>query len=138
MTAADGAEAFYTLKNNNARSEPPEIAKMLDKWIINAWIRHNNHYVIDNHVPGFQAKMDRLLNLVALNVGVQGTKQFVSKYLVEGEFSESTIPTNLNITYVAFEEKFDYLVVDGHNELRWVKEKTDSDGSLSWCVVNRY
>ena len=26
----------------------------------------------------------------------------------------------------------------GHNELRWVKEKTDSDGSLSWCVVNRY
>jgi hypothetical protein len=38
---------------------------MLDGWIINAWIRHNNHYVIDNSGAGFQAKMDRLYNVVA-------------------------------------------------------------------------
>jgi CYTH domain-containing protein len=111
---------------------------MLDGWIINAWIRHNNHYVIDNSGVGFQAKMDRLYNVVALNVGTPGAKQFMKKYLLEGSFTEASIPTNANVSYVAFTEKFDYIIAEEHSELRWLKEKTDSDGSKSWCSVKRY
>jgi thymidylate kinase len=40
VTCADGAEEFYTLENNTARSETPEIAKMLDKMTQGAWNGH--------------------------------------------------------------------------------------------------
>lgn len=38
VTAAEGAEKFYTLKNNIARHEGPDIAKKIDKDTLNAWV----------------------------------------------------------------------------------------------------
>lgn len=43
VTAADGAEKHYTLENNEARSETPEIAKWLDKKTQAVWNGHPNH-----------------------------------------------------------------------------------------------
>jgi len=43
VTAADGAEKFYTLENNQARSETPEVAKWLDKKTQAVWNGHPNH-----------------------------------------------------------------------------------------------
>lgn len=41
-TAADGAESYYTLGNNQARSESIEFAKEIDKKLQEAWINHPN------------------------------------------------------------------------------------------------
>lgn len=41
-TAADGAEDFYTLGNNHARSESPELAIELDRKIQAQWQGHHN------------------------------------------------------------------------------------------------
>ena len=43
VTAADGAEEYYTLENNAARTETPEVAKMLDKMTQGVWNGHPNY-----------------------------------------------------------------------------------------------
>ena len=43
VTAADGAEKFYTLENNEARTETPEVAIMLDDLLKVAWNGSPNH-----------------------------------------------------------------------------------------------
>ncbi len=40
VTAAKGAEEFYTLSNNRARTETPEQARELDDRLIAAWTGH--------------------------------------------------------------------------------------------------
>ena len=46
VTAADGAEKFYTLENNEARSETPEVARMLDDLLKVAWNGAPNHTLV--------------------------------------------------------------------------------------------
>src|SRR5262249_38663495 len=48
VSAADGAEAFYTTENNAVRSETPEQARVLDRRIRDAWVGHPHLRVIDN------------------------------------------------------------------------------------------
>ena len=48
VTAADGAEEFYTLGNNSARSETPEQARELDRNTRNCWIGHPHLRIIKN------------------------------------------------------------------------------------------
>ena len=61
VTTADGAEEFYTLKNNNARSETPEEARILDKKTKEAWIEHPHLRIFDNSTD-FEGKINRVLN----------------------------------------------------------------------------
>lgn len=48
VTAADGAEAFYTTANNAARRETFDEAKELDKKSFDCWSLHVNHKRIAN------------------------------------------------------------------------------------------
>ena len=45
MTAADGAEKFYSLENNDIRTESIEEAKAIDARTCRAWIGHPKLYV---------------------------------------------------------------------------------------------
>jgi predicted ATPase len=56
-TAAKGAEAFYTLHNNEARSESIQAAVELDDKIIKAWANHPKYVLISNEMKDFLAKM---------------------------------------------------------------------------------
>lgn len=71
VTAADGAEAFYTLENNAARHESPEEACEKDAATQRAWSGHAHHVIIDNVNRGFEAKMQSLVATVAGFVGLQ-------------------------------------------------------------------
>ncbi len=53
VTAADGAQEFYTSTNNEARYENFEEAKELDKKLINAWVGHPHFSIIDNRDHSF-------------------------------------------------------------------------------------
>lgn len=63
VTAADGAEEFYTLANNSARTESPEEARILDKRIQKAWANHKRRYIIRND-GGFDFKMQQMLDVI--------------------------------------------------------------------------
>lgn len=60
VTAAKGAEEFYTLANNSARTETAEEAAIMDDKLISAWKEHPHHRIIDNR-KGFDAKMQNLI-----------------------------------------------------------------------------
>lgn len=56
VTAADGAQKFYTTTNNTARKETPEQARALDKKMIACWAMHPRHRVVANR-GGFDVKL---------------------------------------------------------------------------------
>jgi len=53
VTAADGAEVFYSQANNEARYESVEQAKELDKRLIEAWVGHPHFSIIQNNSNTF-------------------------------------------------------------------------------------
>jgi len=144
VTAADGAEDYFTLANNKARTETPELARMLDKWTQKAWICHQNHYVIDNSQKGFDRKMERLYNAVAPLVGLKANPHFVKKYLLEAGFNPAEkIPQDVATVYHI--EKLDYLVSDEAQVEKWLKERieladfnTIESGNYSWSYIERH
>ena len=52
VTAAHGAEEFYTTTNNEARTETVEEAQALDDKVVECWARHPDHHVIANGAGG--------------------------------------------------------------------------------------
>lgn len=60
VTAAKGAEEFYTTSNNSARTESVEKAAALDDRLLSCWRGHPCLRVIDNS-SDFEGKMRRLI-----------------------------------------------------------------------------
>jgi predicted ATPase len=60
VTAAEGAEQFYTLENNAARTETPDAARHVDHVTRNAWVGHPNLVIFDNSTD-FERKMQRVV-----------------------------------------------------------------------------
>ena len=81
-TAADGAESFYTLANNVARSETPAQAREVDKKIIKAWTGHPHLRVIDNST-NFDGKIDRLMSEIFSILGEPIPTEIERKFLIE-------------------------------------------------------
>ncbi|MCQ2283278.1 MAG: ATP-binding protein [Bacteroidales bacterium] len=59
-TAAKGAEAFYTLDNNNCRSESIEVARKVDDRLLSVWEKHPRLNIIQANVD-FEKKINDVL-----------------------------------------------------------------------------
>ena len=70
VTAAKGAEEFYTTANNTARIETVEEAAAMDDKFIAAWTGHPHLRVIDNSTD-FEDKMKRLIAEIASFLGME-------------------------------------------------------------------
>ncbi len=81
VTAAKGAEAFYTRANNAARTETPEEAAALDDKLIAAWTGHPHLRVVDNSTS-FEKKMLRLLKEISSFLGEPEPMEIERKYLI--------------------------------------------------------
>jgi len=81
VSAAKGKEEFYTLSNNDARTESLENARKLDDRIISAWTGHPHFRIIDNSV-GFEEKLERLLKEIALFLGEPEPYEIERKFLI--------------------------------------------------------
>jgi hypothetical protein len=57
VTAADGAEAYYTRANNATRTETAEQARELDRRVARTWGIHPRRAVVGNNYPSFGGKM---------------------------------------------------------------------------------
>ena len=82
VTAAKGAEGFYTTANNSARTETPEEAAALDDRLISAWTGHPHLRVIDNST-GFEDKMRRLIAEISSFLGEPEPFEIERKFLIE-------------------------------------------------------
>ncbi len=114
VSAADGAEQFYTTGNNASRNEAAneeglKIARLLDKKVIQAWTGHPHLRVINNH-EDFDAKLLRVLKEISNVLGLPQPIEEERKYIVEliGELPEC-IESEITQTY---------LVAEPDNEVR--------------------
>lgn len=82
VTAAKGAEEFYTTANNSARTETLEEAVKLDDKLISAWTGHPHLRVIDNSCT-FEEKMKKLITEIASFLGEPEPCEIEKKYLIE-------------------------------------------------------
>lgn len=81
-TAADGAEEYYTLANNNARRETPEEARALDRLTEEAWYGHHRLMVIDNSTS-FAGKILRTQQAVSSILGIPTPIEYERKFKLE-------------------------------------------------------
>ncbi|MGN0793861.1 MAG: AAA family ATPase [Aristaeellaceae bacterium] len=82
VTAAKGAEEFYTTANNSARIETVEQAVEMDNRIIAAWTGHPHFRVVNNETD-FEEKMRRLIREIATFLGGPEPLEIERKYLIE-------------------------------------------------------
>lgn len=82
VSAAKGAEEFYTLANNSARTETIEEARELDDKIISAWAGHPHLRVIENS-SDFEGKMKHLIAEIASFLGEPEPLEIERKFLIE-------------------------------------------------------
>ena len=82
VTAAKGAEEFYTLENNQARTETVDQAKTVDDKLIAAWTGHPHFRVIDNST-GFKDKMLRLVTEISNFLGEPQPYEIERKFLID-------------------------------------------------------
>ena len=81
VTAAKGAEKYYTLDNNKARTETVEEAAALDDKLISAWTGHPHLRIIDNST-GFEEKMLRLIREITAFLGEPAPMEIERKFLI--------------------------------------------------------
>jgi len=100
VSAAIGAEKFYTNANNEARTETVDEAKELDHKTLEAWLGHPRLHVIDNSTD-FETKIARVTKLICVDVGKE-PKVARHKYLV----ISATIPSSVSAEVVTVESIF--------------------------------
>ncbi len=128
VTAADGAEQFYTLENNQARRETAEEARIVDKRIQNCWVGHPHLKVIDNST-GFESKMKRALATTCRFLDIPVPMEIERKFLVK-EISRSKMPQHQKIEIEQF-----YLNSTEGEELRL--RKRGYDGSFFYFLTRK-
>lgn len=82
VTAAKGAEEFYTTANNTARRETVEEAAMMDDKTIDAWTGHPHFRIIDNSTD-FDTKIKRLIKEITSYLGEPEPYEIERKFLIE-------------------------------------------------------
>ena len=82
VTAAKGAEEFYTTENNTDRTETAEQASALDDKLIDAWTGHPHLRVIDNSTD-FENKINRLISEISSFLGEPEPFEIERKFLIE-------------------------------------------------------
>lgn len=104
VTAAIGAEEYYTKANNKARRESLEQAREADRRTLAAWTGHPHLRVIDNST-GFNEKIDRLIKEVATVMGIPTPIETERKFLIKLPTSKQlkdseSVKSNIVQTYL--------------------------------------
>ena len=108
VSAADGAEQYYTTATNATRYEKADeeglrIARELDKKVIRAWTGHPHLRVINNH-DDFECKMLRVIREISNVLGLPQPVTEERKYIVKvvGPLPD-TIDSDIVQTYLVSE-----------------------------------
>ena len=70
VSAANGAEDFYSVDDHSARFEGLELARERDKRAMEAWEEHPYVDVVDNRAD-FENKLRRLVDVVVKRIGLE-------------------------------------------------------------------
>lgn len=119
VTAAIGAEKFYTTENNAARSEDLSQARDLDFKVLNAWVGHPHIRIVDNST-GFSQKINRVEEVICQVVGAPRPTKGERKFILSGDSTISgEVATSAGIKVETFIVEQTYLTkTDSQFEVR--------------------
>lgn len=110
VSSADGAEDYYNIEGNPARTEGIELARELDRKTMEAWVGHPYMDVIDNSTD-FDTKMRKMISALCRRIGIEAEDRLQDesrkvKFLVQGPLpSTQSFPP-----YQDFDVVHDYLI----------------------------
>lgn len=122
VTAADGAEPFYTLENNQARFETPEEARERDRLLADAYQSFEHRFVIGND-GAFERKVHRAVEAACRFVGIPEPLEIERWFEVDG-YNETMLAGHKAVRV----EIFQFYLPDGS---RYRRRKLP-DGSLTF------
>lgn len=131
VTAANGAEEFYTLDNNPARTETPEQARELDRKGIANWTGHPHFRVIDNSTD-FKRKMSRLMSEIYSSLGVPVPIEIERKYLV-AKPDLDVLSKYVDITVVDIIQTY---LTSSNGKERRIRQR-GQDGNFSYYITEK-
>jgi predicted ATPase/CYTH domain-containing protein len=149
VTAAIGAETFYTTENNAARTENLQQARDLDFKVLNAWVGHPHIRIVDNSTD-FKGKIARVNEIVCQMIGLPRPVENQRKFVVTPVDSDlSKMPGvkmegfEVEQTYLKSEESsigYTYLRRRGQNgiytyTLSTVRSATDFDSRSDQQII---
>ncbi|XKL67704.1 hypothetical protein PGB90_003195 [Kerria lacca] len=115
VSAANGAEEFYTIEDHSCRSEGVEKAREIDNKNAGAWLGHPYFDVIDN-TSDFETKIRRLIAVICQKVGVDPGDRLANntkkrKWLVKAPLP----PDSMFLPFQDFEVVHHYLQMKSKN-----------------------
>jgi CYTH domain-containing protein len=113
VTAAEGAEAFYTTENNAVRSETLAEARVLDQRVRDAWVGHPHFRVIVNAVD-FAHKVHRVVAAVCQVAGVPEPREIERRFLIRASPTAHEVPVH----FEEFDIEQTYLLSQDGSETR--------------------
>ena len=133
VTAAEGAEKFYSLENNEVRTETPEEARAVDVKTRNAWIGHPRLCVFDNST-NFEGKLQRLVDTTAQLVGLPAhLSRTTTKFLLKRRPNIDEFPPEIKYNVFMVEKVYLY---DEDKELR-SSQTSGSDITEEYSFVRK-
>ncbi|EKU20288.1 hypothetical protein NGA_2017900, partial [Nannochloropsis gaditana CCMP526] len=140
VTAAMGAEPFYSLLNNVTRTESPEFAREVDMKTQGVWNGHPRHYVIDNSTD-FEGKLARVQDEAARLVGLPQLPRGADRWFLR----KKPKPDSFTVPFEKTQVRKVYLMnvgrplPDGRKvsvEYNYVEERSQ-DGSVAYAHTSK-
>ncbi|XP_018562713.1 TRPL translocation defect protein 14 isoform X2 [Anoplophora glabripennis] len=118
VSAAKGAEEYYSTEDHNCRSESVDLALELDSKAAAAWVGHPYFDVIDNSTA-FEGKIRRMIVSVCHKIGIDTGDRLLKnsrkhKFLVEGPLPDDSVFPS----FQDFEVVHNYLQSNSPNQVR--------------------
>jgi len=125
VTAADGAEKYYTTANNSARTETKEEAKEKDRKTLNSWIGHKKIEIIGNE-GSFDDKIHNVIKSIYEELGEPYPIQKQYKFLVDE--IELTKVKDRHLVKLEIEQFF----IEDNDKQNTMIRKTKKDGDCTY------
>lgn len=151
VTAANGAEAFYTLtqaegadgSSESARHESADEARDMDLKTQQAWLGCKKHYIVSNEGKNFSQKREEVKNIIRRIVGdpvslQQRQTRFVCDFLSRSEVKR-LLRVDPEVAYVSFSDVSNTLLSDkvrlqkramGDKTMSYFYQDIEEDGSV--------
>lgn len=134
VTAADGCPEYYTLENNQARTETIEEAIELDKQTQLAWLGHNRLVIIDNSTD-FENKINRTLENIYQLLHPTYSIRYQKKYLIDLNESVYQFLNIINANSIDIEQT--YLTSEQENYERRLRKRSLNGECTYYLTVQK-
>ncbi|KAE9415282.1 hypothetical protein Angca_002089 [Angiostrongylus cantonensis] len=136
VTAADGAESYYTLSNNTMRKEDVKLAKEMDQKTRKVWLGHPYLDIVDNtECTKFEDKVLKVIQVVCDRTGIDSQDR-LSKNSRKRKWLVRSIDDSRFVKYEQFNIKHEYLLTyDSESQVR-IRSR-EQNGRSTYTVTNR-